>query len=137
MIAQGLPSIDAVTQAQGAKANHDQIKALRRTLASDYGFVMPAVRILDNMRLPSQGYAIRIKEMEAGAGEVRLGQVTRDDDELAVARAVLQGGEFHGMRVMGAAPGGVEACIVPPCTRTPCQPPPPHHALPMSMNGDT
>jgi flagellar biosynthesis protein FlhA len=34
---------------------------------------MPPVRILDNMRLANQGYAIRIKEMEAGAGEVRLG----------------------------------------------------------------
>ena len=50
----------------------DQIKALRRTLAADFGFVMPSVRILDNMRLPSQGYCIRIKEMEAGEGEVRL-----------------------------------------------------------------
>ena len=50
----------------------DQIKALRKTLAADFGFVMPAVRILDNMRLNSQGYLIRIKEMEAGAGEVRL-----------------------------------------------------------------
>ncbi|MDB5426695.1 MAG: flhA [Phenylobacterium sp.] len=57
----------------------DQIKALRRTLASDFGFVMPSVRILDNMRLPSQGYAIRIKEMEAGAGEVRLGQMMAMD----------------------------------------------------------
>jgi len=51
----------------------DQIRALRRTLASEFGFVMPPVRILDNMRLATQGYAIRIKEMEAGAGEVRLG----------------------------------------------------------------
>jgi flagellar biosynthesis protein FlhA len=51
----------------------DQIKALRRTLAADFGFVMPSVRILDNMRLASQGYCIRIKEMEAGSGEVRLG----------------------------------------------------------------
>ena len=51
----------------------DQIRALRKTLASEYGFVMPPVRILDNMRLANQGYAIRIKEMEAGAGEVRLG----------------------------------------------------------------
>jgi flagellar biosynthesis protein FlhA len=51
----------------------DQIKALRRTLATDFGFVMPSVRILDNMRLASMGYCIRIKEMEAGAGEVRLG----------------------------------------------------------------
>ena len=57
----------------------DQIKALRRTLAADYGFVMPSVRILDNMRLPSQGYAIRIKEMEAGSGEVRLGHMMAMD----------------------------------------------------------
>jgi len=51
----------------------DQIKALRRTLAADFGFVMPSVRILDNMRLPSMGYCLRIKEMEAGSGEVRIG----------------------------------------------------------------
>ncbi|MDZ4370355.1 MAG: flagellar biosynthesis protein FlhA [Phenylobacterium sp.] len=57
----------------------DQIKALRRTLAADYGFVMPSVRILDNMRLPSMGYALRIKEMEAGAGEVRIGQLMAMD----------------------------------------------------------
>ena len=53
----------------------DQIRALRKTLASEFGFVMPPVRILDNMRLANQGYAIRIKEMEAGAGEVRLGSL--------------------------------------------------------------
>ena len=40
---------------------------------------MPPVRILDNMRLPNQGYAIRIKEMEAGAGEVRLGHLMAMD----------------------------------------------------------
>jgi len=57
----------------------DQIRALRKTLAAEYGFVMPPVRILDNMRLASQGYAIRIKEMEAGAGEVRLGQLMAMD----------------------------------------------------------
>lgn len=57
----------------------DQIKALRRTLAQDFGFVMPSVRILDNMRLPSQGYMIRIKEMEGGGGEVRLGSLMAMD----------------------------------------------------------
>jgi len=57
----------------------DQIKALRRTMAADFGFVMPSVRILDNMRLPSQGYCIRIKEMEAGSGEVRLGSLMAMD----------------------------------------------------------
>ena len=57
----------------------DQIKALRRTLAADFGFVMPSVRILDNMRLPSMGYCLRIKEMEAGSGEVRIGQLMAMD----------------------------------------------------------
>jgi len=57
----------------------DQVRALRRALAQEYGFVMPSVRILDNMRLPTQGYAIRIKEMEAGSGEVRLGSLMAMD----------------------------------------------------------
>ncbi|MEN5053202.1 MULTISPECIES: flagellar biosynthesis protein FlhA [Brevundimonas] len=57
----------------------DQIRALRRSLAQEYGFVMPSVRILDNMRLPNQGYAIRIKEMDAGSGEVRLSSLMAMD----------------------------------------------------------
>jgi flagellar biosynthesis protein FlhA len=57
----------------------DQIRALRKTLASEYGFVMPSVRILDNMRLATQGYAIRIKEMECGEGEVRIGSLMAMD----------------------------------------------------------
>jgi flagellar biosynthesis protein FlhA len=57
----------------------DQIRALRRTLAADFGFVMPPVRILDNMRLPNQGYSIRVKEMDTGTGEVRLGQLLAMD----------------------------------------------------------
>ncbi len=57
----------------------DQIRALRRTLASEYGFVMPSVRILDNMRLATEGYSIRIREMEAGAGEVKIGSIMAMD----------------------------------------------------------
>ena len=49
----------------------DQIKALRRQIASDMGFVMPSVRILDNMQLTSNEYAFRIKEVEAGRGDIR------------------------------------------------------------------
>jgi flagellar biosynthesis protein FlhA len=50
----------------------DQIKALRRQLASDMGFIMPAVRIQDNLQLPANTYVIRMKEIEAGRGEVRV-----------------------------------------------------------------
>jgi flagellar biosynthesis protein FlhA len=49
----------------------DQIKALRRQLASDMGFIMPAVRIQDNLQLAANSYVIRIKEIEAGRGELR------------------------------------------------------------------
>jgi len=49
----------------------DQIKALRRQIAGDMGFVMPSVRILDNMQLPANNYVIRVKELEAGEGNVR------------------------------------------------------------------
>jgi flagellar biosynthesis protein FlhA len=49
----------------------DQIKSLRRALATDMGFVMPAVRIQDNMQLPANSYAVFIKEVEAGKGDLR------------------------------------------------------------------
>lgn len=52
----------------------NQIKALRRQMASDMGFVMPAVRILDNMQLESNQYLVKVKEVETGAGELQLGQ---------------------------------------------------------------
>jgi flagellar biosynthesis protein FlhA len=49
----------------------EQIKALRRQLAHDVGFVLPAVRIQDNLQLPAEGYVLRIKEIEAGRGELK------------------------------------------------------------------
>ncbi|MEQ8193578.1 MAG: flagellar biosynthesis protein FlhA [Rhodospirillales bacterium] len=49
----------------------EQIKALRRQLAQDMGFVMPSVRIQDNMQLPANTYVIRVKEIEAGRGDLR------------------------------------------------------------------
>jgi flagellar biosynthesis protein FlhA len=49
----------------------DQIKALRRQLAIEMGFVMPSVRIQDNLQLPANTYVIRVKEIEAGRGDLR------------------------------------------------------------------
>ncbi|WP_316977906.1 flagellar biosynthesis protein FlhA [Shumkonia mesophila] len=49
----------------------DQIKALRRQMASDIGFIMPSVRIQDNMQLPANSYVIRVKEIETGRGDLR------------------------------------------------------------------
>jgi flagellar biosynthesis protein FlhA len=49
----------------------DQIKALRRQLAIEMGFLMPSVRIQDNLQLPANTYTIRVKEIEAGRGDIR------------------------------------------------------------------
>ncbi|MFA5040232.1 MAG: flagellar biosynthesis protein FlhA [Bdellovibrionales bacterium] len=53
----------------------DQIKGLRKQLASDMGFIMPAVRIQDNLQLPPNSYVLRIKEIEAGRGDLRPGML--------------------------------------------------------------
>ena len=57
----------------------DQIRALRRQIASEMGFVMPAVRILDNMQLGANEYVIRVKEVESGRGELRPGNLLAMD----------------------------------------------------------
>ncbi len=53
----------------------DQIKALRRALASELGFVMPSIRIQDNMQLGANEYNIYIKEVKSGKGELRPTQL--------------------------------------------------------------
>ncbi|MEK0083238.1 flagellar biosynthesis protein FlhA [Benzoatithermus flavus] len=59
----------------------DQIKALRRQLASELGFVMPSVRIQDNIQLPANTYVVRLKEMEVGRGEIRTGMLLAMDPQ--------------------------------------------------------
>jgi flagellar biosynthesis protein FlhA len=49
----------------------DQIKGLRRQLAEDMGYILPSVRIQDNLQLPANTYTMRIKEIEVGRGDVR------------------------------------------------------------------
>ena len=53
----------------------EQIKGLRRAIASEMGFVLPPVRIQDNVQLGADIYSIRIKEIEAGRGELRPNKV--------------------------------------------------------------
>lgn len=55
----------------GSNKLTDQIKGLRRQLAEDMGYVLPAVRIQDNLQLAANGYIVSIKEIEAGRGDVR------------------------------------------------------------------
>lgn len=60
-----------LVQGDGGNKLTDQIKGLRRQLAEDMGYVLPAVRIQDNLQLPANSYVVSVKEIEAGRGEVR------------------------------------------------------------------
>ncbi len=64
----------ALVNGEGQDRLTDQIKALRRQLAAELGFVMPSVRILDNVQLDANSYVVRVKEIEAGSGRIFPGQ---------------------------------------------------------------
>ncbi|MEJ0010042.1 MAG: flagellar biosynthesis protein FlhA [Alphaproteobacteria bacterium] len=49
----------------------EQIKALRKQVARELGFVMPPVRIQDNMQLPANTYVVKVKEVEIARGDIR------------------------------------------------------------------
>ncbi|MGL4426359.1 MAG: flagellar biosynthesis protein FlhA [Alphaproteobacteria bacterium] len=49
----------------------NQIKNIRRDIASQMGFVMPSVRVLDNTQLEPNQYRIRIKDIEVAKGTLR------------------------------------------------------------------
>jgi flagellar biosynthesis protein FlhA len=70
----GYALLPLVNAPDGSDRLTEQIKALRRSLAIEMGFVMPAVRILDNVQLDANSYTIKIKEVDAGTGKVWPGQ---------------------------------------------------------------
>jgi len=66
----GYGLLPLVNGPQGDDKLTEQIKALRRNLATEMGFVMPSVRILDNVQLEATTYVIKVKEVEAGTGRI-------------------------------------------------------------------
>ncbi len=67
----GFGLVALINETKGRKLT-EQVKAVRRQIASEYGFVTPQVRIIDNLELPSEDYRICVKEMEAGRGMLKL-----------------------------------------------------------------
>ncbi|CAN5250493.1 flagellar biosynthesis protein FlhA [soil metagenome] len=66
----GYALLPLVNGPDGTDRLTEQIKALRRSLAVEMGFVMPSVRILDNVQLEANTYIIKIKEVDAGTGRI-------------------------------------------------------------------
>jgi len=53
----------------------EQIKNLRTQLQQEMGIYLPQVRIQDNMQLGNNEYVIRIKELDAGKGYLKPGEL--------------------------------------------------------------
>jgi flagellar biosynthesis protein FlhA len=74
----GFGLLPLLNEVQGRRLT-DQIRALRKSLAQELGFVTPQVRILDNVQIQPDEYVIRVREMEAGRGRLKLGALLAMD----------------------------------------------------------
>lgn len=68
----GFGLIPLVDRDKGAELL-DRITRIRRETALDLGIVVPKVRIIDNMRLEPSEYCIKIKGVEVGKSQLRIG----------------------------------------------------------------
>jgi flagellar biosynthesis protein FlhA len=70
----GYGLLPLVNSPDGSDRLTDQVKALRLQFAAEMGFVVPSVRILDNVQFEANTYILKIKEIDAGTGQVYSGQ---------------------------------------------------------------
>ncbi|ASQ29075.1 flagellar biosynthesis protein FlhA [Borrelia miyamotoi] len=52
----------------------DRIVKIRREVALEFGIVVPKIRIVDNMRLEPNEYSFKLRGVEIGHGEIKLGK---------------------------------------------------------------
>ena len=69
----------------------DRIVMIRRQCAVDLGFIVPPIRIRDNMQLKPNTYSIKIKGMEIAAGELML------DNYLAIGPDIDKDSDLNGV----------------------------------------
>ncbi len=67
----------------------DRIRSMRRKIASDFGFLMPQVRIRDNLHLEPRNYQILLKGSDIGSGEIYPDKFMAMDSGMAME--TLQG----------------------------------------------
>ena len=78
----GYGLIPLVDSAQGGELLN-RIKALRRQLANEMGFIIPAIHIRDNLKLKPDEYNVLLKGVEVASGNIMMGhQLVISADEL-------------------------------------------------------
>ena len=74
----GYGLLNLIDDSKGGKLT-EQIKAMRRQMAKEMGFVVPSIRIQDNMQMDPGGYQVSIKDIDAGTGVLKPGQIMAMD----------------------------------------------------------
>lgn len=83
----GYGLLNLIDESKGGRLT-EQIKATRRQLARDLGFVIPSVRIQDNLQLKPGEYQIYIKETKAGSGTLEPGMLLAMDPSNGAATPI-------------------------------------------------
>jgi len=84
----------------------ERIRSMRRKIASDFGFLMPQVRIRDNLHLEPQQYQILLKGVSIGEGSIVPDKFLAMDSGMAT-------GEIKGETTKEPA-FGLDAIWIPP-----------------------
>jgi len=84
----------------------ERIRSMRRKIASDYGFLMPQVRIRDNLHLKPNQYQVLLKSIAIGDGEIEPDKFLAMDSGMAT-------GEIQGIKTKEPA-FGLEAYWITP-----------------------
>lgn len=82
----GYGLIPLVDSAQGGELLQ-RIKALRRQLASEMGFIIPAIHIRDNLKLRPDEYNVLLKGVELARGNIMMNHhlvIAADDREMKI-----------------------------------------------------
>ena len=82
----GYSLIPMVDSAQGGELLQ-RIKALRRQLATEMGFIIPAIHIRDNLKLKPDEYSVLLRGVEVARGNVMIGHylmISADDKDLQI-----------------------------------------------------
>ena len=65
----GYGLIPLVDEAHGGHLLH-RITIMRRQIATEFGIVVPMIRIRDNLQHPAQSYVVKLRGIEIGSGEL-------------------------------------------------------------------
>ena len=84
----------------------ERIRSMRRKIASDFGFLMPQVRIRDNLHLEAQQYQILLKGISIGEGSIMPDKFLAMDSGMAT-------GEIDGIETKEPA-FGLDAIWISP-----------------------